>query len=65
VVGDLRNDADVARAEGVDGLIHIPPNIVEDEHEIGYRVVAALSCDGLGPRVGHDDPSRPFHAANT
>lgn len=45
IVGDLRNDADVARAvEGVRCVVHIPPNIVEDEHEIGYRVVRAAEA---------------------
>lgn len=47
VVGNLRNDADVASAlQGVDTIVHIPPAVVEDEHEIGYRMVAAAEQAG-------------------
>jgi len=47
VVGDLRSDSDVAQAvDGVDCIVHIPPAVVPDEHEIGYRLVAAAERAG-------------------
>lgn len=58
VVGDFRNDADVARAvDGAAAVLHVPPRFTEDEAAIGLRVVAAAKR----ARVGRLAFSSAFH----
>jgi uncharacterized protein YbjT (DUF2867 family) len=58
ILGDFRNDADVARAvEGVDAVLQIPPRFTQDEAAIGLRVVTAAKA----ARVGHYVFVSAFH----
>tara|TARA_R110000772_G_scaffold146645_1_gene256826 strand:+ start:12515 stop:13381 length:867 start_codon:yes stop_codon:yes gene_type:complete len=47
-VGNLRNEQDLRKAvKDVDTIIHIPPNIVEDEAEMGCRLVDVAEAAGI------------------
>ncbi len=48
-VGDLRDEASLRRAaEGVDGVFHLGPAFLEDEAELGVRLVEVAKAAGVG-----------------
>ncbi|GLU37357.1 NmrA family NAD(P)-binding protein [Pseudomonas sp. NBRC 100443] len=48
LLGDFRSSQDLDRLlAGASTLLHIPPAVAEDEHEIGYKVIAAAQRANL------------------